>query len=220
MVATNWRWSGRSVLFDMDGTLVDSGAGVIAAWRWAVAELGLPFSRVAPFVHGIPADQVLAQVAPTVPAARRAQVVARMLSMQTTDTTGIVAVPGALAALDVLPTARWAVVTSADRALATARLRAAGLPLPRHLITAELTAAGKPAPDPYLLAASRLGAAPGDCLVVEDSAAGVTAGRAAGCPVLGVLTSAETLAGTAYEVADLTEVRFEADRLGVHVDAR
>ncbi len=215
----SWRWSGNAVLFDMDGTLIDSGASVVATWQWAVGELGIPYSRVAPFIHGIPAGQVLADVAPAVPESERDEVVAQMLRRQTEDTTGIVAIPGALAALDGLPTARWAVVTSADQGLAVARLRAAGLPLPRHLVPAEHTALGKPEPDPFLLAAQRLGFPPETCLVVEDSAAGVTAGRAAGCPVLGVLSSAESLDGTAHEVADLTEVRFEADRLGVHVDS-
>lgn len=203
----------------MDGTLIDSGANVVATWHWAVGELGIPYNRVAPYIHGIPAAQVLAGVAPEVPEADRAEIVRQMLERQTNDSTGIAAIPGALAALDVLPTARWAVVTSADEKLALSRLRAGGLPLPRHLVHADLTEVGKPAPDPFLLAAERLGFAPETCLVVEDSAAGVTAGRQAGCPVLGVLSSAEHLNGTAYEVADLTEVRFEADRLGVHVEA-
>lgn len=215
----NWRWTGNAVLFDMDGTLIDSGASVIGAWQWAVDQLDLPYSRVAPFIHGIPAGQVLADVAPSIPSARRDEVVAQMLARQAADTTGIIAIPGALAALDALPTSRWAVVTSADEKLAIARLKAAGLPLPRHLIHAELTTQGKPAPEPFLLAAARLGFAPESCLVVEDSPAGVQAGRSAGCPVLGVLSSAGALAGTRYQVADLTEVRFEADRLGVQVDA-
>jgi sugar-phosphatase len=220
MMSSGWSWSGSGVLFDMDGTLVDSGASVVRAWRWAAAELDIPYNRVAPFIHGIPAGQVLSDVAPSVAQVSRDAVVRRMLSMQTTDTSGIVAVPGALAALDVLPTARWAVVTSADQALALARIRAAGLPLPRHLITAELTDLGKPAPDPFLLAAQRLGFAPAQCLVVEDSAAGVTAGVAAGCPVLGLLTSSDALADTSFAVADLSEVEFSADRLGVAVSAR
>lgn len=208
------------MLFDMDGTVVDSTASVVAAWQWAVAELGLDYDRVAGHIHGIPAAQVLAEVAPEVPPIRRAQIEAAMLARQAEDTTGISAVPGALAALDALPTRRWAIVTSADRTLARARLRAAGLPEPRYLVTAEQTERGKPAPDPFLLAARRLGQPTAGCLVVEDSPAGVAAGRAAGCPVLGVLTSAAQLPGTAHAVADLTEVRFEADRLHVLVDGR
>lgn len=200
----------------MDGTLVDSARNVVSAWQWAATELDLPYPLLAPYVHGIPAGQVLAEVAPMVPAEERSRVVAELLARQTEDTSGVVAMPGAWAALDALPTKRWAVVTSADDALARARLRAAGLPPPRHLITAELTEIGKPAPDPFLLAARRLGFPPERCLVVEDSPAGVAAGKAAGCPVLGVLSSGERLPGTVHAVTDLRGARFEADRLGVH----
>jgi len=212
-----------AVLFDMDGTLVDSGASVSRAWQWAATELGLPFSAFEPYLHGIPADQVLGRVVPWLPAAERSALAAQLLARQTADTEGVVAVPGSAAALAAVADgspARWAVVTSADRALAEARLRAAGLPLPRQLITAELTPAGKPAPDPYLYAARRLGAAAARCLVIEDSAAGVRSGRAAGCPVLGVLTTTAELAGVDWAVSDLTEVRFSADGTGVHARLR
>lgn len=218
-----WQWSGAAVLFDMDGTLVDSGASVLRAWHWTADEVGLPFAAFEPYLHGIPADQVLARVAPAVPAERRAAVTAAMLARQAVDTDGVVAVPGAaaaLAAFDAVP-ARWAVVTSADRTLAEARIRAAGLPLPRQLVTAELTPVGKPAPDPYLYAARSLGVPPADCLVVEDSAAGVRSGRAAGCSVLGVLTSvssAADLPALDRAVSDLTEVVFTAD--GTRVTTR
>lgn len=208
------------MLFDMDGTLVDSGASVLRAWRWAAAELDQPFSAFAPYVHGIPAAQVLELVVPSIEPGLRDSLAAAMLARQSSDTVDVVAVPGALAALDVLPTARWAIVTSADQELARARIRAAGLPLPRVLITSEATPVGKPAPDPFLAGALRLGFAASACLVVEDSPAGVSAGREAGCPVLGVLTSSESLAGVDFAVADLTRVAFSVDRLGVSVATR
>jgi sugar-phosphatase len=220
----SWQWSGAAVLFDMDGTLVDSGASVSRAWRWAAVELDLPFSVFEPYLHGIPAEQVLARVVPSVPVERREAVATAMLARQAVDTEGVVAVPGAAAALAVFQeclSARWAVVTSADRTLAEARIRAAGLPLPLCLVTAELTPVGKPAPDPYLYAAAELGLAAGDCLVVEDSPAGVRSGLAAGCPVLGVLstvTSAADLPGVDFAVADLARVEFS--HAGTRVRAR
>jgi sugar-phosphatase len=73
----------------------------------------------------------------------------------------------------------WAVVTTADRRLADARLAAAGLVAPL-LITIEDVKRGKPDPEGYLLAARRLGVEPQRCLVVEDTATGLQAGRAAG----------------------------------------
>src|SRR3546814_3555524 len=75
---------------------------------------------------------------------------------------GIVEIPGAAAFLARLPAERWAVVTSAPRALAYVRIAAAGLPMPPLVIGAEDVAKGKPAPDGFLAAAARLGVAPGE----------------------------------------------------------
>jgi HAD superfamily hydrolase (TIGR01509 family) len=93
----------------------------------------------------------------------------------------VIAAPGAaelVATLDRwhLP---WAVVTSADRRLAEARLGVAGIE-PAVLVTADDVTNGKPDPEGYLIAAGRLGVSPSDCLVVEDSEPGIAAGRAAG----------------------------------------
>jgi mannitol-1-/sugar-/sorbitol-6-phosphatase len=100
-----------------------------------------------------------------------------------------VALPGALELLQAIPEARWTVVTSASRRLAEVRLRAAGLPVPKHLVTASDLKRGKPFPDPYLRGAEVLGIAPADCVVVEDAGSGVRSGKAAGARVLGLLTT-------------------------------
>ncbi|MEV0129219.1 HAD-IA family hydrolase [Dactylosporangium sp. NPDC050688] len=108
----------------------------------------------------------------------------RNLELQYDDLTDIAALPGAarlLRTLDELGLP-WAVVTSADRRLATVRLHAAGLPA-RHLVTVEDTLHGKPDPAPYLAGAALLGVDPKDCLVVEDAQPGVDAARAAGMRV-------------------------------------
>ena len=95
--------------------------------------------------------------------------------------------PGAAELLRSLPPERWTIVTSATRRLLLGRLAAAGLPVPPRLIAADDVSNGKPAPDPYLAGAKLLGFPPADCIVVEDAPAGITAGRAAGCRVLGLL---------------------------------
>jgi sugar-phosphatase len=81
------------------------------------------------------------------------------------------------------------VVTSGSRAVAGARLRAAGLPIPGVLVAADDVLRGKPEPDGYLAAAASLDRVPGDCLVVEDTKAGVAAGEAAGAQTLALLTT-------------------------------
>jgi sugar-phosphatase len=147
-------------------------------------------------------------------------VVEEMLARQAADTSGVVAVPGAATALTALPSSRWAVVTSADRRLAESRLRVAGLLVPQQLVTAELTPVGKPSAEPYLYAARLLGARPDECLVVEDSVAGVRSGRAAGCRVLGLRTSVDALDDVDWLVSDLTSVDFVGDDVGVSMRLR
>jgi sugar-phosphatase len=212
-----WSWYGDAVLFDLDGTLVNSGAAVLRTWRWTAAELGLPFSDFEPYLHGIPTEQVLRTVLPDWGEDKVRAFAEEQLSREAEDSADVVAIPGALDILDVLPSNRWAVVTSGDRRLAISRIRAANLPMPRVLVTSDDVVAGKPDPAPYLLGAARLGALPHRCLVVEDAPAGVRSARAAGIPVLGVLTSVSDLADTEILLPDLTGISIEADRLGVRV---
>jgi sugar-phosphatase len=170
-----------AVLFDMDGTLVDSDAAVERAWRAWAGEYGVDPSAALAIVHGRPAEQTVRELLPDADEKTAAAAAARQLALQYDDLADVVAAAGAadLLARIAVP---WAVVTSADRRLANARLRAVGF-CPPLLITSEDVRAGKPDPAGYLLAAARLGADPRRCLVVEDSEAGIQAGRAAGALV-------------------------------------
>jgi sugar-phosphatase len=206
----------RAVLFDMDGTLVDSTPAVDRAWatweeRWNV-RLGVRASAL-----GRPARDIVAE---RVPPADAEAAFRDIEQLEVADVAGVVVLPGVRALLASLPADRWAIATSCSAPLAAARLGATGIE-PRVLVTASDTALGKPNPDPYLEAAARLGVRPEDCLVVEDAVAGVTAGRAAGCATLGVLGSVpgETLGADAV-VADLAAVRVErvGDLLRVVLD--
>jgi mannitol-1-/sugar-/sorbitol-6-phosphatase len=217
---TKWSWQGSAVLFDLDGTLIDSTQSVLRAWRAAADELGVPFAVFEPYVHGIPAPQAFALSLPDAAPADIDRLSEQLLVRQSEDTGDVVAIDGVLAALDDLPTRTWAIVTSGDRRLASARIRAAGIPPPRVLVTAEDVFAGKPDPAPYLLGASRLAAAPEHCLVFEDAWPGVRAGVAAGMPVVGVLSSAERLDAVVHTVSDFSELDFDVDRAGLTVRAR
>jgi mannitol-1-/sugar-/sorbitol-6-phosphatase len=174
----------RAVLFDMDGTLIDSTPAVDRAWatweeRWGV-RLGVRASAL-----GRPARDIVAE---RVPAADAEAAFRDIERLEVADTEGIEVLPGVRDLLAALPADRWAVATSCSAPLAAARLAAAAIE-PPVLVTASDTALGKPNPDPYLEAARRLGVPPAECLVVEDAVAGVTAGRTAGCATLGVLGS-------------------------------
>ncbi|MEU7908259.1 HAD-IA family hydrolase [Actinoplanes sp. NPDC049118] len=170
-----------AVLFDMDGTLVDSDAAVERAWRTWAGEYGVDPDAVLAVAHGAPAERTVRLMLPGLAGDGVASAAARQLELQYDDLSDVVPTTGAhelLAALR-LP---WAVVTSADLRLAKARLDAAGIEAP-VLVTVEDVRAGKPDPEGYLRAAELLGVAARRCLVVEDAEVGVAAGRAAGAKV-------------------------------------
>jgi HAD superfamily hydrolase (TIGR01509 family) len=171
----------RAVLLDMDGTLVDSDAAVERAWRAWCAEYGVDAARAMEMAHGNPAETTIRLLLPDLPDARLAAAVSRDHELQYDDLADVVAMPGAGRLLATLARRGlpWAVVTSADVRLAKGRLAAAGIAAP-IVITVEDVRRGKPDPEGYLLAAARLGVDPRDCLVVEDSAPGLEAGRRAG----------------------------------------
>jgi len=205
-----------AVLFDLDGTLVDSTAAVRRSWlSWAEAE-GVDPERLAGS-HGVPAAQIVARVLPT---ARVASAVARIDALEVLDTEGVVALPGAVDALTWLPQARTTIATSCTRVLALARITAAGLSVPPHMVTADDVEVGKPDPAPYRLAAYRLGMDPSRCLVVEDAPAGITSAQAAGCSTLAVTTT-HTAGDLDADVvvATLADVAWSVDPGGVRVTA-
>lgn len=198
----------RALLLDMDGTLVDSDAAVERVWRDWAAGHGLDGDEVMKVVHGRQGYATMAELLPDRPMEVNHAENRRLLERETADTEGVVPVPGApafLAAIEDLP---HALVTSASVPLATARMNAAGLRMPPLRVTAESVGASKPHPEGFLKAAAELGFAPEDCVVFEDSGAGVAAGRAAGMRVVGIGPRAAAFGPTAH-VPTLEEVRVE-----------
>jgi mannitol-1-/sugar-/sorbitol-6-phosphatase len=173
-----------AILSDLDGVLVDSHAAIMRAWRWWGARHGIADDAIDAIPQGRPSREVIAMLAPHLDAAAESEAVD---GFEVLDTEGLVALPGAheLLALDE----PVAVVTSGTVPLATARLRAVGLPIPDVLVTPERLTRGKPDPEGYLLAARELAADPGECVVLEDAPAGIAAGRAAGMHVVGITTT-------------------------------
>lgn len=173
----------RALLFDLDGTLIDSREATERHWRrWAEGNaVDWPSLRAA--MHGVPSRRVIERFAPGLDAAAEAE---RMEAEQAADPAGVVAMPGAASLLASIPEEAWALVTSATRGLALGRLEAAGLEVPGLMITADDVRRGKPDPEPYLLAAGRLGIEPADGIVVEDAPAGIASGRSGGFTVIGL----------------------------------
>lgn len=208
-------WLVDAVLFDLDGTLVDSSGSVHRSWRKLAERIGRPWPEVEPHIHGVPVQQVLARLEPDMPPAEVAEVSEFMIATESGDTEGVVAQSGAVAVLSLLPPERVAIVTSGTVRLAGARIAAAGLPRPAVVVTADDVEVGKPDPAPFLAGAARLGFPPARCLVVEDAPAGVTSATAAGCPVVGVLTTHDAL--DAPTVASLDQIDFQLVDGGIRV---
>jgi sugar-phosphatase len=213
----------RAVLFDMDGVLVDSTRAVSRVWSQWAAEHGFEPARVAQMAQGRPSIATIRDLLPDVDHEVENHIV-EMREIE--DLAGVAALPGAVELLDSLPLQQWVLVTSSTRRLAEVRLKAAGIALPRNIVTGSDVRIGKPHPEPFLKGAAKIGVDPADAVVIEDSPAGIQAGKAAGCRVLALRTTMaeKTLeaAGPNWIVDDCSNLRLigQADGLlNFEVDA-
>jgi sugar-phosphatase len=192
-------------LFDLDGTLIDSLVSVDRHWRRWAQDNALDPDRVLTIAHGHRSVDSIRLLTPDKDAVAEAELID---AEQAADPSGTRAMPHATRMLSSLEPDRWAIVTSATRAIATARLAAADLPIPAVMICGDEIEHGKPAPDGYLEAARRLEAAPSACIVVEDTPSGIAAGRSAGMTTIAVATThpASALADADRLISDLSEL--------------
>jgi sugar-phosphatase len=195
-----------ALLLDLDGTLVDSRVVVARHWALFAERHGLELAPILAVCHGRRTADTIAEVAPGLDAEREAAV---LDAGEEVDVEGLVPVPGARELLANLPRDRWAVITSAHRALAVRRLAAVGLPVPAVLVAGDEVERGKPDPEGFLRAAELLAADPTACVVVEDAPAGIAAGRAAGARVVALTTThaAHELRDADLVVGDLRGLR-------------
>lgn len=192
------------LLFDVDGVLLDSTAAYIRVWRrWADVR-GLDPELVVSLTHGRRAIDTVREVAPHIDYVDERTLFKGLFEVELPNITSM---PGAAELLARLPAGGWGCVTSAGRNWVAARFDDAGLPLPGALVTAEDVDRGKPDPACYLLGAQRLDRPPADCWVVEDAAAGIQAGHAAGMQVVGLATthSRDEIADADYVFDSLAE---------------
>ncbi len=193
----------------MDGVLISSIGSVRRCWRQWCRLYDVPGADTYEVPHGMRAVEIVRSLRPDIDPADGLRIIE---DLELADMDDLMVLPGAAELLRSLPPERWTIVTSATRRLMIGRLAAAGLPVPDRLVAADDVTNGKPAPEPYLAGAAMLGFKPAECIVVEDAPAGITAGRSAGCRVLGLL-------GT-HEIAELREATWIAPSLaGVHAVA-
>jgi sugar-phosphatase len=181
-------------LFDMDGTLITSIESANRAWtRWAELR-GFDPAHVLSIMHGVRTIETMTRLGVSDPQAEAAWITRQEIE----DTEGVTAIDGAAAFLAGIPQDRWAIVTSASRALAEARLGKAGIAIPPVLVTSEDVERGKPDPACFLLGADRLGVDASRCLVFEDTLAGLSAADAAGASGLAITATHRHPLGTPH----------------------
>lgn len=166
-----------TLLIDLDGTLVDSSASVTRAWNAWGKKSGVASESIFQISEGRQGNAVIADLRPDLDSREEDL---WLIAHQLADVADVVPIPGAIPFLAQLKDRRWAIVTSCPRDLALARLNAAGIPHPEWLICADDVPRSKPHPDGFQLAMSRLNVTPDQCVVFEDSEAGLEAARRAG----------------------------------------
>jgi sugar-phosphatase len=175
-------------------------------WRTWAAKHGLDPEHVIGQAHGRRSIETIRAVTPEMDAEKENLMVEQM---EIDDKEGVTTLPGAGELLAHLPPDQFAIVTSATRPLAVARLGYACIPVPRHMITANDVVHGKPSPEPFLKGAALLGFNPADCLVFEDSPAGISSARSAGMEVIALQTTydAEQLQDANAIIGNLADVK-------------
>ncbi|KAI0318730.1 HAD-like protein [Amylostereum chailletii] len=219
-----------AILFDMDGTLIDSTPGVTVAWDAFGRTYGFSGAEAAHAAHGRRLADTLGEWC-KISGQKLLDEIVRF--EEEVIKGGPIVLPGVLELLDSINSGSsesnpgWTIVTSATNVYTPQALSRCRLPIPSTgYVTSDDVERGKPYPDPYLAGAKKIGVDPTKCLVIEDAPSGLKAGRAAGSKVLAVCTShtrdgiVTSDADPDFIIKDLTRLsaRWENGKLVLDID--
>lgn len=195
----------QAILFDLDGTLVDSTSCVEAVWTTWAEQHGINREKLLAEVHGCRGIEIIPKFKPELDAREENE---KLLKLEIQHASGVTIIPGAEPLLNSLEGLPWGIVTMSTKELALAKLAATGLPVPDVLVTADDVIDGKPAPESYLLGAKQLEVEPSQCLVFEDAISGIKSAKNAGMQVIQILFSghSDIQPGIAHSTKDMTSV--------------
>jgi mannitol-1-/sugar-/sorbitol-6-phosphatase len=173
-------------IFDVDGVLLDSIPAYQKAWAAWAAEYCVDEEVIWAVAHGRRPVDIIRSVGGGLDVTAALNRFENLIQLEYET---VEAHDGAHDVLTTLPCSSWSVATSSSQALVEAAFRRLRLPTPDRGVYGADISLGKPDPSCFLLAAERLQVSPTDCVVVEDSASGVAAGKAAGMTVIAVTTT-------------------------------
>jgi mannitol-1-/sugar-/sorbitol-6-phosphatase len=208
--STSSAWTGpltaRGLLFDLDGTIIDSSLIFDAAWTQWAHDNGIAPEAILSIHHGRRIPDTIAAVTP--PGFDLVRGEAEVLALASSKLDGLRLLPGIDTLLHALPPARWGIVTSSYRDLVERWFTHFGLPQPAVLVTSQDVARGKPDPEGFRRAAAALGCAPQECIIFEDAPAGIDAAEAAGGQLIVVasMLTGDALTGRNW-IADYRGIR-------------
>lgn len=203
----------KTALFDFDGVIVDTEPIYDIFWNEAGIRYGTGINNFAAVIKGTTLPYIMEKYF-----SDRSEEFRQMVVKESTEyesTMPLPAMPGSIEFLHLLKEkgVRIGLVTSSDNSKVERAFKLHHLDnLFDTIVTANRITTGKPDPMCYLLAASDLGVAPANCVVFEDSFAGIQAGTAAGMRVIGLSTTnpEDSLKDKVYEVIpNFEKVTFE-----------
>ncbi|OKO99476.1 HAD-IA family hydrolase [Xenorhabdus eapokensis] len=171
----------KAILFDLDGTLVDSGSCIERLWYQWAQENHLDTKYVLSIIHGRTIEETLKLISSYF---YNQHCVDEIKERAIAELNQVKPIAGAADFIKTIPAGRMAIVTSGAKKVSMQSIISAGIPVPDIMVTSEDISRGKPNPEPYLKAAEILGVQPSECLVFEDADSGIQSALAAGMSVI------------------------------------